>query len=50
MSDRKLLRIVREPGTDARMFIDGAECRVVRIRVTPDVTEVLYEQGADGDE
>ena len=42
-AERHLLMIERLPGAEATMVIDGKPVRVVRIRVTPDQTEVLYE-------
>lgn len=45
--ERHLLRIVRKPGADVVMTIDGKEARVVRIAVghpDKDVIEVLFDE------
>lgn len=42
--ERHLLRLERYPAQDAVLTIDGQPCRVVRLKVTPDVTEILYEE------
>lgn len=47
---RHLLRIVRLPGTEAVVTIDGQEMRVVRIKVTDDVTEVLFDEPIKGEQ
>lgn len=42
---RHVLRLERYPAKDAVLTIDGQPCRVVRLKVTPDVTDILYEAG-----
>lgn len=41
---RKLLRLVRYPGYEAVLTIDGAEHRIVRLKINPNVTEILFEE------
>ena len=41
---RKLLQLTRFPGHDAVLTIDGTEQRIVRLKVTPDITEILFEE------
>ncbi len=46
--DRKLLRLERYPGTDAKLTINGEEQRIIRLKVTDDVTEVLFDPITSG--
>lgn len=45
-SVRRVLRLVREPGADAVLTIDGVPQRMVRVKVTPGITELVYEEPA----
>jgi hypothetical protein len=46
---RRLLRVERYPGTDAKLIIDGQERRYIRGKFTPDVIEILFEEeGSSG--
>jgi hypothetical protein len=44
---RHVLRLTREPGRDAELTVDGQPVRIVEgtLKVTPDVTTLVYEDG-----
>ena len=44
---RRVLRLTRFPGHDAVLTIDGKECRIVRLWVTADVTDLVFEEAED---
>ena len=42
--ERHVFRLVREPALDAVLTIDGKPFRIVTMKITPDITRVVYEE------